>query len=283
MGRLQARKLQTMARAAYLQVFLFASLAFSAFAAQEARSDVTAADVLKRVYTECVQHGSLACIKPKLLAFLSSAVKNDQIAITKDMLIVRRNGAPAPSAAYLEAEMEQLPMAEDERREALRALMMDRVEAFIETHDLKIRVPKEIVSGSLLPFVPKFLLEQVPAEVTVPLTNSRGVQERGFVKKVVIPFLLGLKFKATALIPLALALIALKTWKALTLGLLSLVLSGAMVIFKFTKPKVVNYEVYHYPTPHVAPVYEHHPSPPEHPWGRAFDDAADLAYRGYAQ
>jgi len=55
---------------------------------------------------------------------------------------------------------------------------------------------------------------------------------------VVLPFLLGLKFKATALVPLALSLIALKTWKALTLGLLSLVLSGAMVIFRFTKPKV---------------------------------------------
>jgi hypothetical protein len=54
----------------------------------------------------------------------------------------------------------------------------------------------------------------------------------------VIPFLLGLKFKATALIPLALAMIALKTWKAFTLGLLSMVLSGAMIIFKITKPKV---------------------------------------------
>lgn len=59
-----------------------------------------------------------------------------------------------------------------------------------------------------------------------------------FVKKVMIPFLLGLKFKTAVLVPLALALIALKTWKAMTLGLLSLVLTGAMLIFKFTKPKV---------------------------------------------
>ena len=64
----------------------------------------------------------------------------------------------------------------------------------------------------------------------------------GFLKKVVLPFILGLKFKTTALIPLALSLIALKTWKALTLGLLSLVLSGAMVIFRFTKPKVLDQE-----------------------------------------
>lgn len=57
-------------------------------------------------------------------------------------------------------------------------------------------------------------------------------------RKVMIPFLLGLKLKTTILVPLALALIALKTWKAMTLGLLSLVLSGALVIFKIAKPKV---------------------------------------------
>lgn len=58
------------------------------------------------------------------------------------------------------------------------------------------------------------------------------------VKKVIMPFLLGLKFKTAVLVPLALALIALKTWKALTLGLLSFVLTGAIIIFKFAKPKV---------------------------------------------
>jgi hypothetical protein len=92
------------------------------------------------------------------------------------------------------------------------------------------------------------------------------------VKKVMIPFLLGLKFKSTVLVPLALAMIALKTWKAMTLGLLSLVLSGAMVIFKLAKPKVVNYEVLHYPHhlehhhhhPHHAPPHHHHALPLEH-------------------
>lgn len=115
-------------------------------------------------------------------------------------------------------------------------------------------------------------------------------------KKVLIPFLLGLKFKATALIPLAFALIALKTWKALTLGLLSLVLSGAMVIFKFTKPKVlsriwlkkyllqvlfqvVNYEVFHYPNHPSPPVVEHTYEGPHgpHGYGRAADPQV-LAY-----
>lgn len=110
---------------------------------------------------------------------------------------------------------------------------------------------------------------------------------RGFVKKVMIPFLLGLKFKTTVLVPLALALIALKTWKAMTLGLLSLVMTVAMVIFKFAKPKIVNYEVVHYPHPieHHVPPHIHAAPPHAHPivfeptpgWAREFD-AQNLAY-----
>lgn len=80
---------------------------------------------------------------------------------------------------------------------------------------------------------------------------------RGMIRKAVLPFLLGLKLKTTVLMPLALGLIALKTWKAMTLGLLSLVLSGALVIFKIAKPKIVNYEVVHYPH-HVDHVVPHH-------------------------
>lgn len=83
--------------------------------------------------------------------------------------------------------------------------------------------------GSLLP------RSFQPEDVSVPLAATGRSK---IVKKVIVPFLLGLKFKTAVLVPLALALIALKTWKALTLGLLSLVLTGALLIFKLSKPKV---------------------------------------------
>lgn len=111
-----------------------------------------------------------------------------------------------------------------------------------------------------------------------------------------IPFILGLKFKTTVLVPLALALIALKTWKAMTLGLLSLVMTAAMVIFKFAKPKIVNYEVVHYP--HAIHPVEHHVPPHIHThahahpphvvieptpgWARSFDPQ-EVAYNGYTK
>ena len=58
---------------------------------EEARStgwsQTTASDVLKKIYDECVQHGSFACVKPKVLSFLSAAVKKDKIMLTDDLVI----------------------------------------------------------------------------------------------------------------------------------------------------------------------------------------------------
>jgi hypothetical protein len=57
-------------------------------AASEAKG-ATAVQVLRHVYHECVQFGSLACVKPKLLAFISAAVKHDQIPVTKVIFLQR--------------------------------------------------------------------------------------------------------------------------------------------------------------------------------------------------
>ncbi|XP_069679315.1 uncharacterized protein [Periplaneta americana] len=240
-------------------------------------SDVSAADMIKRAYVECVQYGSFTCVKPKVLSFLSAAAKKDRIMLTEDLIIEK-------TGRFMEQPYEfERPLQWDGSNSMSADILLEKIDTFLSNHEMKLRVPKEIVSGELVPFVPKFLLQNIPAELRVPLSESKSVgQERGILKKVVIPFLLGLKFKASALIPLALALIALKTWKALTLGLLSIVLSGAMVIFKFTKPKVVNYEVYHYPA--ATPVVEHPAPAPayDHGWSRALD-AQPLAYRAYVR
>lgn len=120
-----------------------------------------------------------------------------------------------------------------------------------------------------------------PQEVKVPLAVTGRSSK--VVKKVILPFLLGLKFKTAILVPLVLALIALKTWKALTLGLLSLVLTGALLIFKLTKPKTVNYEVIHYPQHVDHHVVDHAPisSGWDHPgYGRQLN-ADEMAYNAY--
>ncbi|XP_014250003.1 uncharacterized protein LOC106666963 [Cimex lectularius] len=145
---------------------------------------------------------------------------------------------------------------------------LEKLERYIYGHSLKLELPEELVSGAR-GLVGDDFLADLPKTIVLPLAEQDSNEGRGFVKKVVLPFLLGLKFKATAVIPLAMALIALKTWKALTLGLLSLVLTAAMIIFRLTRPKTVNYEVYY---PH------HHHHVDEHYHARAHD----LAYRAHA-
>ncbi|CAL1685966.1 unnamed protein product [Lasius platythorax] len=228
-----------------------------------AQQTETTVDVLQKIYHRCADSESmLSCVKPKVLAYLIDAVKQDRLAITEDLALVKSRGAVVDSAEdYYPSQYDTV----DPSKKLLRTLMLEQLDAYLSSHQLEAKLPEAIAESNI---VPRSLADSMPKSLTIPLCDSSNRQQgRGFVKKVMIPFLLGLKFKATALVPLALALIALKTWKALTLGLLSLVLSGAMLIFKLTKPKVA-YELVHYGHP-----------PVEHP--PHWDTAPHGPYRAY--
>ncbi|XP_044755182.1 uncharacterized protein LOC123314128 [Coccinella septempunctata] len=220
-------------------------------------ADQSAVEVVQDIFYGCVQDLSVSCVKPKSLRWIDEVSDKPVIKITEDLVIVKKD-APEPE--------QQRGMSDD---------ILDKFEDFIQSHELVARVPQILRNdgplGSLLPR--SFQAE----DLKVPLAVTGRSK---LVKKVIVPFLLGLKFKTAVLVPLALALIALKTWKALTLGLLSMVLTGALLIFKFTKPKVVNYEVIHYPHHHHDHHIEHIPQtgwaePPT--YGRQFS-AQEMAY-----
>lgn len=59
-----------------------------------------------------------------------------------------------------------------ERKEALRLMALDKLDEFLHNHELRIRVPKEISTGELPPFVPKILTKNLPEEIKIPLTGS---------------------------------------------------------------------------------------------------------------
>ncbi|KAK6618660.1 hypothetical protein RUM43_013051 [Polyplax serrata] len=248
----------------------FFSFVLLLVAAVGGRSE-TAVDVFGNIFDSCLKFGSFSCVKPKFLKFLSDSLKNDRIVLTEDLSIEKTEGRVTSDW--------QSDLPDDDamsKKERLRFMMLEKIDNFLNSHELKVKLPKEIVTGEVFPFAPNYLFDNVPEQLTVPLSGMKNVnEERGFTKKVIVPFLLGLKIKATTFIPLAIALIALKTWKALTLGLLSMVLSAAMVILKFAKPKVVNYDVYHYSSHHPAPVVEH-AYVDHHGYGRS--DAQVLAY-----
>ncbi|XP_073969198.1 DUF1676 domain-containing protein Osi18 [Rhodnius prolixus] len=190
---------------------------------------------------DCLAMGQPGCLERHLSQALSRAQNLPTLRITRHLTIVE---TPQASENYQE--------------ESGSITTLERLEKYLYGHSLKLELPEELLEGAK-GLISDELLAHLPHSVVLPLAEQDANQGRGFIKKVVLPFLLGLKFKATAVIPIAMALIALKTWKALTLGLLSLVLTASMVIFRLTKPKVLNYEVYYQPpAPHHHHVDEHY-------------------------
>ncbi|CAH2059485.1 unnamed protein product, partial [Iphiclides podalirius] len=265
---------------------LFVILSLAALASAQ----IPATRVVKNIYKECLSQYSVECVKPRALEWISRVANDDEIKITDSLSIVK--------VGEIEEDADSDPrMARDPIYS-----MFDKVDSFLQTHSVRVKVPDEIVNSAASEYVPRSLFTDLPSELSMPLDGEEEVEtfegrkkkiklpkplriksKHGFIKKVILPFLLGLKFKTAVLVPLALAMIALKTWKALTLGLISLVLSGAMVIFKFTKPKVVNYEVIHYPQHHVEHHVDHHaPGWDSHgPYqARSYEDAHEIAYSG---
>ncbi|XP_058060063.1 uncharacterized protein LOC131210789 [Anopheles bellator] len=243
----------------------------------------SAAEVAVDIYKTCLSDYSMKCAKSKALAWVARAAEQDEIHVTDALTIVR-------TGTLDDVEMPtETGTGQQEHRASKTVHLLNKIDSFLSTHALKLSPPAVLRSEEARAYIPESLLKGGLAEdLVVPLTDGNVAEGRGFVKKVMIPFLLGIKFKSTVLVPLALALIALKTWKAMTLGLLSLVLSGAMMIFKFAKPKIVNYEVVHYPTPHHVHHVDHHidhhaphvhwDAPPA--WKKRSLDAQEMAYAG---
>ncbi|KAH8407240.1 hypothetical protein KR222_011119 [Zaprionus bogoriensis] len=210
-------------------------------AATAQQTPQSAAQLAMDMYNGCLKDLSISCVRPKALQWFNAALQQPEVKLTDRLSIVRTTQRVAENAQRSLDAGEQ---------------MFDNIDQYLGSHALRIQAPEYFRSSEARALVPDFLMENPLTQGgIVPLATAN--EGRGMIRKAVLPFLLGLKLKTTVLVPLALGLIALKTWKAMTLGLLSLVLSGALVIFKIAKPKIVNYEVVHYPH-HVDHVVPHH-------------------------
>ncbi|EDV43710.1 uncharacterized protein Dana_GF16391 [Drosophila ananassae] len=229
--------------------FLIVALAALSTAAHSAPAEghqapKSAAQLALDMYHGCLKDLSVSCVRPKALQWFNAALQQPEVRITERLSIVRTS-----------EKVESRSLNPEER-------LFDDIDSYLGSHSLRIQAPEYFRSSEARSLVPDFLLENPLTQGgVIPLAAAN--EGRGMIRKAVLPFLLGLKLKTTVLVPLALGLIALKTWKAMTLGLLSLVLSGALVIFKIAKPKIVNYEVVHYPhhVDHVAPHHIEHVVP----------------------
>lgn len=59
------------------------------------------------------------------------------------------------------------------KKERLRLLMFEKIDNYLNNHELKIKLPKELVTGEIFPFVPKYFFDNnVPKEIIVPLSSE---------------------------------------------------------------------------------------------------------------
>ncbi|XP_057652281.1 uncharacterized protein LOC130891502 [Diorhabda carinulata] len=189
------------------------------------RCDQSAVEVVQDIYNTCLKDFSISCVKPKALHWMDEASRNNVIRITEDLSLQKKYNP----------EVEEGKGEKD---------ILEKFEDFLQSHTVVAKAPALLrPDGPLKEYIPRTFQA---TQASVPLAATGRSSK--LIKRIIFPFLLGLKFKAALIIPFALALIALKTWKALTLGLLSLVLTGAISIFsKLLAPKVPAYEVVHHP------------------------------------
>ncbi|XP_050437138.1 uncharacterized protein LOC126843574 [Adelges cooleyi] len=226
-------------------------------------------DLLEGIYSDCVNKGSVSCIKYKLFAYVDKALNKDEINLTEGVTVVRTSGNPSDGA----------PRSLDDNNEQpkdIESLVLKRVQRFLNTHTLKVDLKgSDIVNSvtrtgkTVTDMVSSFIGEEEGAT-----EESRGKKKKK--DKMLMHMLMMLKFKLIALLPFVLGKIALIAGKALLLGKIALVLSLVVILHKLVNShhKTVTYEVVPHP-----PHHEHHEPHGHDSYSSA--GGADLSSAGY--
>lgn len=111
----------------------------------------------------------LSCVKPKVLAYLTDAVKQDRLAITEDLALVKSRDAASDSAE----DLSQYDATDPSKRKLLRTLMLDKLDAYLSSHRLEAKLPEAIAESNI---VPRSLVDTMPKSLTVPLSDSSNEQ-----------------------------------------------------------------------------------------------------------
>ncbi|RZC39805.1 uncharacterized protein BDFB_012022, partial [Asbolus verrucosus] len=162
-----------------------------------------------------------------------------------------------------------------QNREAKNANSLeDTIEEYMKSHDVNFKLP---IVGSTLTFAARNLDND---EVDVKLRFNSGSQvearKKSKLKKIFVPIFVFILIKAMIMIPLALGILAIKTWNALQLSFVSFVVALALGVWQLCK-KISGDNAH----PHI--VAAHNPWEANRYAARAFDgDAAQkLAYSAY--
>lgn len=121
----------------------------------------TASKLVKNIYNECLSQYSVACVKPRALEWISTVSNDEEIKLTEDLSIVRI-AAMAPDSDDVDPRLSKDPMYE----------IFDKVDRFLQTHSVRVNVPREIRDTAASEYVPRSLLTDLPSVLTLPLDSD---------------------------------------------------------------------------------------------------------------
>lgn len=124
----------------------------------------SASKLVKNIYNECLSQYSVECVKPRTLQWISLVANDDEIKITENLSVVK--------TATLEYDDVDPRSANDPVY-----TIFDKVDGFLQTHSLKVKVPEELMNSAASEYVPRSLLTDLPSELDMPLDGEAEVEE----------------------------------------------------------------------------------------------------------
>nr|BAH71444.1 ACYPI002725 [Acyrthosiphon pisum] len=202
-------------------------------------------DLLDGIYSDCINKGSVSCIKYKLFAYVDKALNKDEINLTEGVTVVRSAGSPgdgAPRSLSLDGSADQ--------PKDMESLVVKRVLRYLNEHSIKVDI-KGVDMVNAVSRTGKSISDMVSQlvgdnEEEDSSEENRGIKKKKKSKHVLLTLLTLLKIKLAAILPFAIGKIALIAGKALLLGTIALVLSLIGVLQKVLSKhheKTVTYEV----------------------------------------
>lgn len=159
---------------------LFVILSIAAFASGQ----YSASRLVRNIYNECLSQYSVECVKPRALEWISRVANDDEIKITENLSIIKN------------AEIEEEPVDPRMAKDPAFAII-DKVDRFIETHAVRVKVPEEISNSAASEYVPRSLIADLPSELDMSLDGEDEVDTfEGRKKKIKLPKPLRIKSSA---------------------------------------------------------------------------------------
>lgn len=90
-------------------------------------------DSLEGIYSDCVNKGSVSCIKYKLFAYVDKALNKDEINLTEGVTVVRTSGSPAEGGAPRSLD-------DNEQPKDVESVLLKRVQRYLNTHSIKVDI-----------------------------------------------------------------------------------------------------------------------------------------------